>query len=57
MEMNFRQSLIQSRGGFGVFFNRPISATLMGVALCLLLIQLIPKMAKKRAVIATDDGA
>ena len=57
MEMNFRQSLIQSRGGFGIFFNRPISATLMGVALCLLLIQLLPKIAKKRAVIATDDGA
>lgn len=56
MEMNFRQSLIQSRGGFGIFFNRPISATLMGVVLCLLLVQLLPKIAKKREVIATDDG-
>ncbi len=56
MEMNFRQSLIQSRGGFGIFFKRPISATLMAVVLCLLLLQLLPKIAKKRAVIATDDG-
>ncbi len=56
MEMNFRQSLIQSRGGFGIFFKRPISATLMGLVLCLLLIQLLPKIAKKRAVIASDDG-
>lgn len=56
MEMNFRQSLIQSRGGFGIFFKRPISATLMGLVLCLLLIQLLPKIAKKRAVIASDNG-
>jgi len=56
MEMNFRQSLIQSRGGFGIFFKRPISATLMGLVLCLLLIQLLPKIARERAVIASDDS-
>lgn len=56
MEMNFRQSLLQSRGGFGIFLARPISATLMGVTLCLLFIQLLPKIAKKRAIIASDDS-
>jgi putative tricarboxylic transport membrane protein len=56
MEMNFRQSLIQSRGGFGIFFKRPISATLIGVVFCLLLIQLLPKIARKRVLIASDDS-
>lgn len=56
MEMNFRQSLLQSRGGFDIFFTRPISATLMGVVLSLLLVQLLPNVAKKRAAIAADDG-
>ena len=32
MEMNFRQSLIKSRGDFSIFLTRPISATLMGGA-------------------------
>ena len=56
METNFRQSLLQSRGGFGIFLARHISATLMGVTLCLLFIQLLPKIAKKRAIIASDDS-
>ena len=56
LEMNFRQSLIQSRGSFIMFFTRPISATLMGAVFCLLLIQLVPKIARKRSVIASDDG-
>lgn len=56
MEMNFRQALIQSRGGFGIFLTRPIAATLISVTLILLLIQLLPKIAKKRAIIARDDG-
>ena len=56
MEMNFRQSLIQSRGGFSIFLTRPIAATLMGTAFCLLLIQLLPKIAGKRAILGSDDS-
>jgi putative tricarboxylic transport membrane protein len=56
MEMNFRQALIQSHGGFSIFLSRPISATLMAATLVLMLIQLAPKVAKRRAIIATDDG-
>ncbi len=55
LEMNFRQSLLQSRGGFAIFFDRPISATLMGVVVCLLLIQLFPMIARKRAEMPTED--
>jgi putative tricarboxylic transport membrane protein len=57
MEMNFRQSLLQSRGSFGIFFARPISAVLIGVSLCLLLIQLLPKIARKNAMTAGDNRA
>jgi putative tricarboxylic transport membrane protein len=56
LEMNFRQSLIQSRGGFTIFLTRPISATLLALTFCLLIIQFLPKMAKKRDDMATDDG-
>jgi len=56
LEMNFRQSLIKSRGDFSIFLTRPIAATLMGVALCLVIIQLLPKIAKKREGIASDEG-
>jgi putative tricarboxylic transport membrane protein len=55
METNFRQALIQSRGGFGIFLSRPISGTLMAATLVLLVIHLFPKIAKKRASIVKDD--
>ncbi len=55
LELNFRQSLIQSRGNFAIFFQRPIAATLMGMVVCLLLLQLLPKITKKRAEMATDE--
>jgi putative tricarboxylic transport membrane protein len=55
METNFRQSLLQSRGGFDIFVTRPISGTLFAACLGLLIIQLIPKIAKSRAVIAAGD--
>jgi putative tricarboxylic transport membrane protein len=55
METNFRQALIQSRGGFGIFLSRPISGTLMAATFVLLVIHLFPRIAKKRALIVTDD--
>jgi putative tricarboxylic transport membrane protein len=55
METNFRQSLLQSRGGFEIFFTRPISATLFAACLILLLIQLVPRISKSRVEMARDD--
>jgi putative tricarboxylic transport membrane protein len=37
LEASLRRSLIYSRGDFGVFFERPIAATLMVLALLMLL--------------------
>jgi putative tricarboxylic transport membrane protein len=55
METNFRQSLLQSRGGFEIFVTRPIAGTLFAACLCLLLIQLVPRISRNRAVMARDE--
>jgi len=46
MENAFRQSLIMSAGGFGIFFSRPISLGLLLVTFVLLLLPLIPGLKK-----------
>jgi len=46
MENAFRQSLIMSAGGFGIFFSRPISLGLLLVTIVLLLLPLIPGLKK-----------
>ena len=46
MENAFRQSLIMSAGGFGIFFSRPISLGLLIVTLILLILPLIPGLKK-----------
>ncbi|MDN3988954.1 tripartite tricarboxylate transporter permease, partial [Zwartia vadi] len=38
MEENFRRALLLSRGNFMTFLERPLSASLLGVALLLVLI-------------------
>lgn len=46
LENAFRQSLIMSAGGFGIFFSRPISLGLLIVTLILLILPLIPGLKK-----------
>lgn len=46
LENAFRQSLIMSAGGFGIFFSRPISLVLLLVTITLLLLPLIPGLKK-----------
>jgi putative tricarboxylic transport membrane protein len=48
MEEKLRQALILSRGSFMTFIERPVSATLLAVALLMLVIALLPSMSKKR---------
>ena len=54
METALRQSLLQSRGNFAIFFTRPISAVLIVAAVGLLLVPVIPGMGKKRETIAKE---
>jgi len=58
MEMALRQSLLQSRGTFAIFFTRPISAVLIVAAVLLLVGTLVPRVGRKRETIvreAPDD--
>ncbi len=48
MEEYLRRALLISRGDWGVFVTRPISASLLVAALLLLLIVLLPAVKKKR---------
>ena len=54
METALRQSLLHSRGKFSIFFNRPISAVLIGVAILLLLSPLFPRIGRKRDTIVKE---
>ena len=47
LEMALRQSLVLSQGSFLVFFNRPIAACLLGLALLTVISQLLPVSRRK----------
>ena len=47
-EASMRQSLIMDQGSFGIFFERPISATIMAVAIALLVWPLVGVLRRRR---------
>jgi len=55
MEENFRRALLLSRGDFSTFVTRPLSATLLGVAVFLVLIVASPTIRKKREETFVED--
>jgi TctA family transporter len=48
MEENLRRALLLSRGDWSVFVTRPLSATLLGLAVLMLIIVLLPAVKSKR---------
>jgi TctA family transporter len=48
MEENLRRALLLSRGEWGAFLTRPLSATLLAAAVMLLLIMALPNLRRKR---------
>ncbi len=48
MEENLRRALLLSRGDWSVFVTRPLSATLLALALALLVVVALPAVKKKR---------
>jgi TctA family transporter len=48
MEENLRRALLLSRGEPGVFFTRPISATLLVLSFILICLVAAPSISKKR---------
>jgi TctA family transporter len=50
MEENLRRAILLSRGDPTVFFTKPISGVLLGIAIVLLAITLVPAVRKTREV-------
>jgi putative tricarboxylic transport membrane protein len=48
MEENLRRAMLIARGDWTVFFTRPISAVLLGIAIVLLIIAALPKIRRRR---------
>jgi putative tricarboxylic transport membrane protein len=55
LENNLRKALILSHGDFTTFIERPISAACLAVAVLMLLVPLLPALARKREAIALDQ--
>ena len=55
MEENFRRALLLSRGDFTTFVTRPLSATLLVIAVILVLIVASPAIRKKREETFVED--
>jgi putative tricarboxylic transport membrane protein len=48
MEENLRRAMLIARGDWTVFFTRPISGVLLGIAIFLLIVAAMPKIRKRR---------
>jgi len=48
LEEAFRQSLIKSHGDFSIFFKRPISATILGIAFLFIILNVFTGMKQQR---------
>jgi len=48
MEENLRRAMLLSRGDPTVFFQRPISAVMLTLAILLLIVMAMPMLQKKR---------
>ncbi|MFN3402030.1 MAG: tripartite tricarboxylate transporter permease, partial [Ferrovibrio sp.] len=56
MEEYLRRAMVLSRGDPMVFVERPISATMLGLALIGLIVVLLPSIRKKREEAFTEEG-
>ncbi|CAN7574721.1 tripartite tricarboxylate transporter permease [Pseudorhodoferax sp. LjRoot39] len=55
MEENLRRALLLSRGDWGVFVTRPLSASLLAIAAVLLIVVLLPSVKSKREEAFVED--
>src|SRR6201747_1518997 len=55
MEENLRRAMLIARGDATVFLTRPISASLLALALLLLVLSLLPSLKKQRDVVFTES--
>ena len=55
MEENLRRAMRYSQGDAMVFVERPLSATLLGIAAVLMVIAVLPAVRKKREDVFTES--
>jgi TctA family transporter len=55
LEENFRRSMVVSNGSFAVFFERPISAVFLGLAIVFVIALLLPAIRGKREILKEED--
>jgi putative tricarboxylic transport membrane protein len=55
LEENLRRAMILSRGDPSVFITRPISATILGIAVIVLALVLMPSISRKREEVFQDE--
>ena len=55
LEEHLRRAMIISRGDPMIFLERPISATLLGLALLAVLIAVLPSIRKKRKEVFVEE--
>jgi TctA family transporter len=56
LEENLRRALVLSRGDFSVFIARPISLSMLIIALALLILVIVPAIGKKREAVFQEDN-
>jgi putative tricarboxylic transport membrane protein len=56
LEQSLRQSLLMSQGSFTIFFTSPISAIALGIAMLLLISNLVPGLKKGRQLYSKAKG-
>ncbi len=56
MEENLRRAMLIARGDWLVFVQRPISAALLGIALVLLIIAVLPMIRQRREEVFVEEG-
>jgi putative tricarboxylic transport membrane protein len=55
MEENLRRAMLIARGDPSTFVTRPISGALLGIALVLLVVAMLPMIAKKRDEVFVEE--
>jgi TctA family transporter len=55
MEENLRRAMLLSRGDWSVFVTRPLSASLLAMALLLLIVVTLPSIKSKREEAFVED--
>jgi TctA family transporter len=55
MEENFRRALLLARGDYATFVSRPLSASLLALAVVLVVLVALPSIRRRRASTFVED--